>query len=274
MARVLSPVVGVKGGHEGDGGLGIQLFQCCFVSGEKTHEGVLRERDAKPLTNRLSSHALMLPMRLSMKRWHDGVMKLYSDYAGHRSRQILFDVVALAAMAAWAWLGYTLYSLVMQLAEFGVQMQESGAGFKTTMTDVSDTLSGIWLIGDGIKAPFDAASDAGATLESAGIAQQDAVHQLALGLGIGIAVLPIVTILIFWLVPRVRFAVRAGTAKALLSSPASVDLLALRALSKQKIGAIGAIDPDAAGAWRRGDPEIVRKLAALELKSSGVRLPA
>jgi hypothetical protein len=199
-------------------------------------------------------------------------MKLYSDYAGHRSRQIVFDVVAILAIAAWAWLGYLLYSLVENLAAFGVQMQESGAAFRITMTDVSTNLGGVPLIGAGIKAPFDAASDAGATLESAGIAQQDAVHQLALGLGIGIAVLPVLTILIFWLVPRIRFAVRASTAKSLLSSPASVDLLALRALSKQKVSAISAIDPDAAGAWRRNDPEIIRKLASLELKSSGVRL--
>jgi hypothetical protein len=205
-------------------------------------------------------------------RWHDRYMKLYSDYAGHRSRQILFDVVALIAISAWAWLGYLLYSLVENLAEFGVQMEQSGSAFKATMTDVSATLGDVPLIGGGIRAPFDAASDAGATLEDAGIAQQDAVHQLALGLGIGIAVLPILTILIFWLIPRIRFAVRAGTAKTLLSNPASIDLLALRALSTQKVSAISAIDPDAAGAWRRNDPEIVRKLASLELKSAGVRL--
>src|SRR6188508_418169 len=123
-------------------------------------------------------------------------MKLYSDYAGHRTRQIIVDVLAAAAIAAWAWLGYTVYSLVMNLADFGVQMEESGAGFKKTMVDISDNLSEVWLIGDGIKAPFDAASDAGSSLEQAGQAQQVAVQQLATGLGVGIAVLPILTILI------------------------------------------------------------------------------
>lgn len=199
-------------------------------------------------------------------------MKIYSDYAGHRSRQILFDVLALGAIAAWAWLGYTIYALVMNLAAFGVQMEESGAGFKKTMTDISENLSGIWLIGEGVKAPFDAASDAGAALEGAGQAQQVAVQQLATGLGVGIAVLPILTILIFWMVPRIRFARRAGIAKRLLDSPASVDLLALRALSNQKLAALAAIDRDVAGAWRRNDASVVRSLANLELRSSGVRL--
>jgi len=199
-------------------------------------------------------------------------MKLYSDYAGHRSRQIAIDVLAIAAISAWAWLGYTVYSLVMNLADFGVQMEEAGAGFKGTMIDISDNLSGIWLIGDGIKAPFDAASDAGRTLEQAGQAQQVAVQQLATGLGVGIAVLPILTILVFWLVPRIRFARRAGMAKSMLKQGASIDLLALRALANQRVSALAAIDPDVAGAWRRSDPEVLRTLANLELRSSGVRL--
>ena len=199
-------------------------------------------------------------------------MKLYSDYAGHRTRQIIVDVLAVVAIAAWAWLGYTVYTLVMNLADFGVQMEESGAGFKKTMVDISENLSGIWLIGDGIKAPFDAASDAGSTLEQAGQAQQVAVQQLATGLGIGIAVLPILTILVFWLVPRIRFVRRAATATAMLKQGASIDLLALRALANQRVSALSAVDPDVAGAWRRSDPDVLRTLANLELRSSGVRL--
>lgn len=201
-------------------------------------------------------------------------MKIYSDYAGHRSRQVFVDVLALAAIAAWAWLGYTVYSLVMNLAEFGVQMEDAGEGFKDTMTEVGDNLGDVPLIGGGIRAPFDAASDAGANLEAAGQAQQDAVQQLATGLGVGIAVLPILTILVFWLVPRIRFARRAGVAKQLVSSGASVDLLALRALANQKLAAIAAVDPDPAGAWRRNDPAVITALANLELRSSGVRLRA
>lgn len=199
-------------------------------------------------------------------------MKIYSDYAGHRSRQVFVDVLALAAIAAWAWLGYTIYTLVMNLADFGVQMEDAGEGFKDTMTEVSDTLGDIPLIGGGIRAPFDAASDAGANLEAAGQAQQTAVQQLATGLGVGIAVLPILTILVFWLVPRIRFARRAGVAKQLVKSGASIDLLALRALANQKLAAIASVDPDPAGAWRRNDPAVITALANLELRSSGVKL--
>ncbi len=201
-------------------------------------------------------------------------MKLYSDFAPRRTRQIFADVIAVALIAAWVWLGVTVYSVITQLAAYGKQMEDAGAGFRETMTEVGDTLGSIPLIGPGIRVPFDGASGAGGALEEAGQSQQDAIHQLALTLGIGIAALPIVMILVLWLVPRIRFVRRAGHATALVNSGAGIDLLALRALANQKITTIASVDTDAMAAWRRGDDSVMRKLAALELESSGVRLPA
>lgn len=199
-------------------------------------------------------------------------MKLYSDYGAQRARQIIFDLFAAINIGLWAWLGWWLYSLVMHLQAFGRQMEQAGAGFRGTMTKLGDDLGGIWVIGSSVRAPFDQASRAGAALESAGQSQQEAVHNLALGLGIGIAVLPILTILIFWLVPRIRFALKASKAKAMLSHENSRDLLALRALCSQKLSALAKIDDDPAGAWRREDERVLRALASLELRSAGVRL--
>ena len=199
-------------------------------------------------------------------------MKLYSDYPARRTRQILADVLALAAVAAWVWLGVFVYQLVMGLSSFGVQMEEAGAGFREKMTEISDTLSDVPLIGGGIKAPFDGASDAGGSLEIAGQQQQEAVQQLATGLGLGISVLPIIMILLLWLIPRVRFVRHASAVQRQLRTGASLDLLALRALSTQKLTALAKIDADPLAAWRRGDAAIVRSLAQLELQASGVRI--
>lgn len=199
-------------------------------------------------------------------------MKIYSDFAARRTRQIIADLAALVAIALWIWFGYTVFTLVNGLAEWGRQMQEAGSGFEGAMTDVGNTLGGIPLIGPGIRVPFDGASQAGASLEAAGVAQQEAVLQLALTLGIGIPLLPILTILAIWLIPRIRFIGRAGRAKEVVKADAGMDLLALRALTTQKLSAISKIDPDALGAWRRGEPDVVRRLAQLELRASGVRL--
>jgi hypothetical protein len=199
-------------------------------------------------------------------------MKIYSDFAGRRTRQIVSDVVALGAIALWVWFGVTVFTLVNGLAEWGRQMQEAGAGFEGTMSDIGDTLGGIPLIGPGIRLPFDGASGAGSALEEAGRSQQEAVFQLALALGIGLAALPILMILVVWLVPRIAFVRRAGRATEVVKAAAGLDLLALRALTTQSLSAITAVDGDALAAWRRGDAEVVRRLAQLELRSAGVRL--
>jgi hypothetical protein len=199
-------------------------------------------------------------------------VKLYSDFRPRRTRQILADVVALAFIAAWLWFGATIYGLITELSTFGRQMEDAGAGFRETMTEVGDTLGGIPLIGSGIRMPFSAASDAGGALADAGQSQQELVQQLALTLGIGVAVLPILMILVLWLVPRIRFARRAGRAKEMVRAGVGLDLLALRALANQKLTTIAEIDGDAMGAWRRGDDAVMRRLAAVELEASGIRL--
>lgn len=199
-------------------------------------------------------------------------MRLYSDFADHRARQITADVIAIVLIGLWVWLGVSVFTVVNSLAGFGQQMEQAGAGFRETMTEVGESLGNVPLIGGGIRVPFDGASQAGGALEAAGQSQQDAVLQLALVLGIGIAALPIVMILVLWLIPRIRFVRRAGRARRVLESAAGVDLLALRALATQKLSAIAKIDTDAMAAWRRGDDRVLRELAALELKSSGVRI--
>lgn len=199
-------------------------------------------------------------------------MKIYSDFAGRRTRQIVADLFALGAIALWVWFGATIFHLVNGLAAFGVQMEDAGSGFQEAMSEVGETLGGIPLIGSGIRVPFDGASAAGGTLADAGQAQQDAVFQLALTLGIGTAALPVLMILLVWLVPRILFIRRAGRAKAVVTADSGMDLLALRALTTQKLSAIQRVDADALGAWRRGETDVVRRLAQLELRSAGVRL--
>jgi len=201
-------------------------------------------------------------------------MKIYSDYSGQAMRQVLFDVLAVLTIGLWVFLGTELYRLVSELRVYGEKMESAGAGIRSTMADIGETLGGVPLIGGGIRDPFDAAARAGAQLESAGVSQQESVHQLALGLGIGLAVVPVLTILLFWMVPRLRFVMRASAAKKVATQVAGTDLLALRALANQKLGALARLDPDVAGKWRAGDPAIIHKLANLELRASGVRLPA
>lgn len=199
-------------------------------------------------------------------------MKLYSDFAAQRARQMTADVVALALIAISIATGIVVFSTVNQLAQFGVQMQNAGTDFRTSMTDVGTRLGGVPFIGEGISAPFSTASSAGDTLAAAGQTQQDLVLQAAIALGVGVAALPILIVLLVWLIPRLRFISRATRTRALMRAGLNTDLLALRALTHQKAGVIAKVAPDAVGAWRRSEPEVMQRLAGLELRSVGIRV--
>jgi hypothetical protein len=201
-------------------------------------------------------------------------VKLYSDFPARKLRQIIADVIALSLIAGAIWLGVSVHSLVMELATFGVQVETAGEGFSQTMEDVGDRFAGVPLLGSGVERLFDDASGAGGGLADAGRTGQAAISNLALGLGWAIGGLPSVMVLMLWLPARIRFARGAAAVTRLLSQEGSLDLLALRALTTHKLEALNALAPGAAAGWRHGDVDTIRQLAALELKSSGVRVPA
>ena len=96
---------------------------------------------------------------------------------------------------------------------------------------------------------------------------------LKVWLGVLIAVIPVLLVLAVWLPARVRFARRAGAAQRFVDADADLDLFALRAMAGQPMHLLARISDDPAGAWRRGDPDVVRRLAVLELRSVGLRPP-
>ncbi|PNW09691.1 hypothetical protein C1632_04595 [Microbacterium testaceum] len=198
-------------------------------------------------------------------------MKLYSDFAVQRARQVTVDLIALVLIALSITAGVTVFSAVDQLAQLGRQIQATGVDFRTSMTDAGTRLGGVPFIGEGISGPFTTASSAGDTLAAVGQTQQDLVRQAAIALGVGVAGLPILIVLLVWLVPRLRFISRATRTRNLVRSGLTTDLLALRALTHQKVGVLAKVDPDAVSAWRRGDPVVMQRLAGLELKSVGIR---
>lgn len=199
-------------------------------------------------------------------------MKVYSDFTARRTSQIVADSIAIVGIVVASWIGVTVFQLIKTFSRLGSDIENAGAGFRETMVQVGETLGGVPLIGGGIRVPFDEASGAGGALESAGQSAQVAVHQLAVGAGLTVALVPILLILAVWLVPRIRFIRRASAAQRLVKAGAPRELLALRALTNRPVVDLQALDNDVVGSWRRGDARIIRELAALELKADGVRL--
>ena len=201
-------------------------------------------------------------------------MKVYADTPVRRTRQFLSDVWMLFWIALWIWIGIKVDDLVMNLAVPGRKLAEAGDGIEGGMLDAGDKVAGVPLVPDSVRTPFEKASDAGGSIRSAGEAQVDAVDKLATFLGVVIAVMPIVILLILWLPIRVRFIRQATSARKFIDAAPDLDLFALRALARQPMTELARIADDPAGAWRAKDPAVVLALASLELKETGLRLPA
>ena len=108
-------------------------------------------------------------------------------------------------------------------------------------------------------------------LAGAGQSLNHTAGWLAWVLAIAVAATPILAVAGPLLYLRIRFLRRKWTVITLASTPAGEQLLALRALANRPLRKLAAVSMDPVGAWRHEDPAAVRGLAALELRSAGIR---
>lgn len=198
-------------------------------------------------------------------------MKLYADVPRRRTAQIVADLAMLGFVIGCVLLGRALHDAIAALAGPGLRLEASGESFAQSMTDAGAAAGDIPLVGDNLAGPFFNAATAGEGLSAVGTGVVDGVNDLGTLVGWATAGLPIVMIGTVWLVLRLRFVRRATATGRLLGTDGDTDLLALRAIARQPLRRLAAVSPDPVGAWRRADPVAIAQLAALELRSSGLR---
>lgn len=198
-------------------------------------------------------------------------MKVYADTPGARVRQIVTDLLAAAWTYLWITIAIRLYRLVDQLAVPGRKLEDAGNGLARNLSGAGDRAGDVPVAGKALAAPLRQAAGAARDVAGAGHAQQSAVHDLALLLAVLLVVVPLGLVVFGWLPLRVRWMRRASLAARLRADDAGRDLLALRALARAPLRQLRRLDPEIADGWRRGDPEAVDRLAALELRSLGLR---
>ena len=197
-------------------------------------------------------------------------MKLYADLPARRTRQIIWDVLAVVIIALWIWVGVKVHDAIAELGAVGVQMENVGSSLNGDLTAMADKLGSVPLIGDGIRAPFESAANAATAIEEAGTSQRETVNKIATLASISLVLGPILAVLALWLIPRVLWVVRSRRTALIAASPGGIDLLALRALTRRPMAELLQLHPDPASAWRQGDPAAVAALAALERRSMGL----
>ncbi len=204
-------------------------------------------------------------------------MKLYADTSRRRTFQLVVDLLFVAWLVMWVWIGLVVHDGTMGLAAPGRQTDESASAMAGQLRDAGGRLDDVPLIGDEVATPFDKAADASDGLAAAGRSSVAAVERLAFVLGLSIALIPILIVMAFYVPGRLRFIREATAGAKFIDSGHDLDLFALRALTNQPMRVLARISDDPAGDWRRRDPAVVTALAELELKDVGLRprrLPA
>lgn len=208
-------------------------------------------------------------------------MKLYADTDGRRSLQMLGDLLLVGWIYLWVWLAVVVRDATLSLGRPGEEISAAGTGLADRLREAGNTLGGIPLVGDEAQAPFDGAGSAADRIAAAGQTQVEVVETLAFWLGLAVGAVPVLVVLAVYLPLRWRFVREATAGRRFLEStsdPAThlehrLDLFALRALSRQPLHRLARVSDDPAGAWRRGEPDVVHALASLELRATGLRVP-
>ena len=200
-------------------------------------------------------------------------MKLYADAPGRQARQVLGDLLLVLWVALWVKLALVVRDATLALAAPGEQIESAGAGLAGKLRDAGATVGGLPLVGDEVRGPFDGAGDAADQIAAAGAAQVEAVQTLAFWLALTVGAVPILVLLAVYLPLRWRFVREATAGKRFIDSSADLDLFALRAMSNQPMHRLARISDDPVRAWRERDAPVVRALAALELRDSGLTPP-
>ena len=197
-------------------------------------------------------------------------MKLYADIPARRVAQLFADLLTVAWVVGWIFVGRFVHEMVSALAVPGEKMDDAGTSLSAKLLEAAGKVDDLPLVKDGIAAPFEGAAKAADQLRAAGEAQVDAVSTIAIWLAVGVVVVPVLMWLMVYVPLRWRFVRTATSTQRFLEAGTGADLVALRAMSTQPLHKLVKISDDPVKAWRDGDAAVVAKLAELELRSVGL----
>jgi hypothetical protein len=200
-------------------------------------------------------------------------MRLYAQRSDLRLRQVLGDAGVVAWTVLWVLTARAVHGAVLVLAEPGRAVEDLGGSVARNMASAAESADRVPVAGDALAKPFEALGDAGSSVSGAGQSAQDAVGTLAGWLAVLVVLLPVGWLLLRWLPRRWRYARDAGAAARMLRGTPDLELLAARAAATAPLPRLAALPAGTGTAWRAGDPDAVRALAAIELARLGLRLP-
>ncbi len=198
-------------------------------------------------------------------------MRWYAERPARLVRQLTADLLVLVWIVVAVLVGGAVHDGLTALQGPARTLADAGGRIEDTFTGASQSASGLPFVGDDLARALTPGVDAGAGLARAGQDYGDTIGTLATAVGVLVPLALLLPVLLTWLPLRLRYARRAGAAVSARSG--SPDLLALRALARAPMHRLQAVSSDPAAGWRTGDPDVLVRLAALELDSLGLRAP-
>jgi hypothetical protein len=198
-------------------------------------------------------------------------MRIYAERPGRAGLQLLADLLA----AGWIWLtivtARTVHEFVLGMQQPARTLAGAGESIRGAFDNAARTASNVPFVGDDLARALGAGTGAGDSLVDAGREQMESIARVAYGTTVATVLLGAMPLLLMWLPLRVRYARLARS--AVTARAVDSDLLALRAMTRRPVRALLRIAPDPAASWRRDERAVVHQLAALELRSLGLRAP-
>jgi hypothetical protein len=199
---------------------------------------------------------------------------IYADHPFRRSRQIFADFLGVMWCVCAVLVARAIYSVVELLGRPGEALEDAGTGMSENLRNASARLQGVPLVGEPVASPFDGAAGAADRLADAGQAIQDTARLTALAFALVFVAFAFAAAAVVWVLPRLLWVRRAREARNARAAKGGVELLAVRALARRPLPQLASLGDDIVTDWRRGDPDALHTLAALELRRLGLAPPA
>lgn len=198
----------------------------------------------------------------------------YSTRPARFLAQVFSDFVVLSWTTIWVLVGIAVYDAISMIVAAGREVEGGTHAIADSLASAGHGAQRIPLVGDSVSKPLNSAGQAAQEITGALHDLNDTAGWLAVLLAFAVVAVPILLVALPWLFLRLRFFRRKWVVSGLAATPAGERLLALRALANRPPAKLAKITADPVRGWRDEDPVTVRGLAALELRSAGIRVRA
>ena len=201
-------------------------------------------------------------------------MGIYAKRPAKMIGQLVGDGFVVLWAIGWAIVAIFVHRVIEVLATPARETARTAMRLAENFRQAAAEAAKVPVAGEQMRRPLDAAAGTLGNLIDSANEQVVSIERLALIVGWLVFLIPVATVVAFWLPRRIRFYRQAHASQVFLDSLADLDLFALRAMAAQPLYVLAEISDDPVQAWRSGDREVINKLAEVELKRNGLQLPA